>query len=191
MQKTDATQVLLDITTHLTSCGAVMDEVQDDPEVSVVDLLVEVNKIQKKYPTKKLIAEVQRYAVVVSLPNRRVLTIARQIDVLYTRYPWAGHLVDDPDMLASVREAINTRPALQKCLWNMGQGKFNDDIKALLSTTTRILVECEKTGQDELYDVASFILAETAVQLLDRKTTSEFLHDVQVVFLGDKFISST
>jgi len=166
---------------HLDSCGVTLRETNSD--LGVVECLLCLKNLDKRYPGKVLLKDLRESSLVSSAGFGDIVQLAEALGDMYEKYSWAGILVDDLETLSSLREAVGSRKELSKNISKLGEGDLLSDMKAVMSATTRVLVQSEKSGNVALLNVASFMLAEVASQLLENKGDRVFLEQVKAVFL--------
>lgn len=171
---------------HLAQCGVKV--TKSVVSFTLVELLVVFDKMEESFPERSLIHQLKQSVLTTGMTPDTCSTLLFGLQDLYDRYQWASAVVDDLDRLASLRDAISTRKRLVKSIKALGVGNFNDDMKALNSVATRILIEQEMSEDDRLYDLAAFFLAEIADMLCSRKEHLEFFQEVQMIFLGQNFL---
>ena len=178
---TKADEKITQIRHHLKACGVSLSETTEPPDV--VGCLLCLKRLEDTHPDRTLLKNLRESSMVSSVGFGEIVQLAEALGRLYEKYPWAGLLVDDLETLQSLREAVRVRKELYKNLSRLGEGDLLADMKAVMSATTRVLIQSELSGNRGLLDVASFMLAEVASQLLNNQGDDLFLKQVKTVFL--------
>lgn len=152
-------------------------------EGTFMESLVRVDAMASKYPDAPLVADLKEAALVGAASAERTAAVVAAVEELLRRFEWALPLVSDPGAVESVRRAVAQRRTLKRCVKRLGDD-YREDVKALTSAATRVMVEHEKRGDDGLLRVTGHLLLKAAQALADKRVDPEFCDDMRALFVG-------